>query len=355
MAPTRNAAVIFNQVPTGYPEPGKTTVYDTTRTIDLDNVSLDGGVLLKIIVLSNDPYLRGKMYDARGVSSTLGAPDVYALYASPFHLGEPLSNYGVGRVLRSEDARLRVGDHVTGVLNFEEYAVVGRSSVSGLRKLENKENLSWSAYVGAAGMTGRTAYYAYHEYAKAKKGDNIFVSSGAGAVGSQVIQLAKLDGLKVIGSAGSDDKVAYMKDIGADVAFNYKTTSTEDVLKKEGPLDVYWDNVGGSTLDSALGHMKVNGRLLECGMISAYNTKEPYAFKNIMRIVSFSLSVHGFVELGLADKWEEEFYREYPALIASGKIKYREERSPFSQAGEAILRVQMGDNVAKSVIVVEED
>lgn len=278
-----------------------------------------------------------------------------ASYSDAFKVGAPLSNFAVGRVVRSEAESFKVGDHVTSFLNFEEYTVVPGAALSWVKKLDNKDNLPWSVYVGAAGMPGRTAYSAYHEFSNAKKGETIFVSTGAGAVGALVIQLAKRDGLKVIGSAGSDEKVAFMKEIGADVAFNYKTTSTDEVLDKEGPIDIYWDNVGGATLDSAFGHLNVNGRIINCGMISGYNTKEPYAFKNIMRIVTHSLSLNGFIESRIGPKYAEKFYREFVPLLASGEIKYREEKTPLAQAGEAIRKIQMGENIAKSVIVVAED
>ncbi|KIY65408.1 alcohol dehydrogenase [Cylindrobasidium torrendii FP15055 ss-10] len=344
MAPIRNTALIFNEIPTGYPEPGKTTVFDENRTIDLENAPLNGGVLLKVLVVSNDPYLRGKMRDPKILS-----------YTDAFKIGAPLANYAVGRVVRSESDNFKVGDHVTGTFNFEEYTILPASALSYLRKLDNNTNLPWSVYVGAAGMPGRTAYSAYNEFAKAKKGETIFVSTGAGAVGALVIQIAKRDGLKVIGSAGSDEKVAYMKEIGADVAFNYKTTSTDEVLDKEGPLDIYWDNVGAATLDSALGNMNVNGRIINCGMIAAYNTKEPYPFKNLLRVVSFSLSFNGFIVSRLDNKYAEKFYAEFVPLLASGEIKYREEKTPFAQAGEAIQRLQKGENIAKSVIIVADE
>ncbi|KAF9016221.1 NAD(P)-binding protein [Hymenopellis radicata] len=321
MAPVQNSAVIFNEIPTGFPIPGQTMVYDTSHIIDLENVPLNGGILVKTLVVSVDPYLRGKMRDASIES-----------YSLTYLLGQPLYNYGVARVLRSEKHDIKVGDHVTGMIKFQEYYVINDfSTVQVITKTE--PSLPWSVYVGAAGMPGRTAYFAYKEYAKAKKGGTIFVSTGAGAVGSMVIQLAKLDGLKVIGSAGTDTKVQYMKEIGADVAFNYKTTDTLEVLKKEGPLDVYWDNVGGSTLDAAIESMKDFGQIIVCGMISAYNDAK-----------------------GQTYKWNDEFYRVIPKKLASGEIKYKEEITKgLEGAGEAIRKIQAGENLAKSVIVVADE
>ncbi|KAG5727882.1 Zinc-type alcohol dehydrogenase-like protein PB24D3.08c, partial [Termitomyces sp. T112] len=313
MAPIRNARTIFNSVPTGYPIPGKTTVYDDTKTIDIGNTPLNGGFVLKTLVLSVDPYLRGRMRAPNDKS-----------YAPPFTLGEPLISHGIGVVVRSENAKAQVGSHVYGLMCHQEYNVFKDLESEGLIIIENKEGLPWSVYVGAAGMPGKTAYFAWKEYSKAKKGEVAFVTTGGGPVGSFVIQLAKLDGLKVIASAGSDEKVAFMKSIGADVAFNYKTMKTAEVLEKEGPVDVYWDNVGGETLDAALMAANVNARFIECGMISGYNTGgQPV--KNLMQVIAKCITLQGFLVGPLETKYNTEFYATIPKKLRSGEIKYTEE------------------------------
>ncbi|KAF9470780.1 NAD(P)-binding protein, partial [Pholiota conissans] len=259
MAPIINGRILFNSVPTGFPEPGKTTIYDTTQTIDLESIALDGGVLIKVLELSVDPYMRGRMRD----------PSVKS-YAPAFVIGEPTYGFGVGVVVRSENPAFKTNDHVYGILEHQHYII--KKDVSRIKVITNPNNLPWSTFIGVLGMPGRTAFMAWKEFSKAKPGETVFVSTGAGPVGSLVIQLAKKDGLKVIGSAGSEEKVQFMKEIGADVAFNYKTTKTAEVLEKEGPIDVYWDNVGGATLDAALEAASKGARFIECGMISTYNT-----------------------------------------------------------------------------------
>ncbi|KAF8996526.1 alcohol dehydrogenase [Cyathus striatus] len=342
MAPVTNARVIFNSVPEGYPEPGKTTVYDITQTIDLDTAPLNGGVLLKILEVSIDPYLRGKMR----------APNKKS-YSPPFTLGEPIDNFAVAVVVRSEEERFKKGDHVYGVLPFANYTIV--TTTKELRILDNKHNLPWSVYVGAAGMPGKTAYMAWKEYSYAKKGETVYVSTGAGPVGSLVIQLAKQSGCRVIGSAGSDEKVAFMKECGADVAFNYKTENVRDVLEREGGIDIYWDNVGGETLDAALEFAKLGGRFIECGMISGYNTGGAVT-KNLFHVVAKSLSVYGFIVFRLHEKYETQFYEEVPQLLAEGKLKYSEHVwEGLDKAGEAILAVQKGTNKAKAVVKVAQE
>ncbi|KAG6810945.1 hypothetical protein H0H92_009686 [Tricholoma furcatifolium] len=343
MAPIRNARTIFNSVPTDFPIPGETTLYDDSKTIDVENVPLNGGFLLKTLVLSIDPYMRGRMRSPEKKS-----------YSPPFALGEPLGSHGVGVVVRSEHAGVSVGDHIYGVIEHQEYSVVKNLTAAGLEIIKNEHGLPWSVYVGAAGMPGKTAYYAWKEYSHAKKGEVAFVTTGGGPVGSLVIQLAKLDGLKVIASAGSDEKVAFMKSIGADVAFNYKTTKTAEVLEREGPIDVYWDNVGGETLEAALDAASLGARFIECGMISGYNTGgQPV--KNLMLVIGKSITIQGFIVGRLEAKYRDEFYASVPAKLASGELKFTEEITEgLDKVGDVILQVQKGHNKAKAVIKVAD-
>ncbi|KAF5335316.1 hypothetical protein D9611_011771 [Ephemerocybe angulata] len=362
--PVTNGKVIFKSIPKGYPEPGKTVVYDDSEKIDLESLPIpDGGFLVKTLYLSVDPYMRGRMRE----------PDVKS-YAPPFIVGQPIDGYGVGVVLKSKSSEFKKGAHVYGtfstyigthnpglsrnatdtcVSEHQNYIVFPNRA--DLMVLDNKQKLPWSYYVGAAGMPGKTAYMAWKEYSSAKKGETVFVSGGAGPVGSFVIQFAKMDGCKVIASAGSDEKVEFMKSIGADVAFNYKTSNTLDVLNKHGPIDIYWDNVGGPTLEAALEAANVNARFIECGMISAYNTGgEP--IKNIMHVVAKSISMFGFIVMRLEHKYDAQFYKEVPELIASGKLKVREEVwEGLQSVGDAILAVQKGTNKAKAVVHVADE
>ncbi|TFK22688.1 alcohol dehydrogenase [Coprinopsis marcescibilis] len=346
MPSVTNARVIFNDIPTGYPEPGKTTVYDESTTIDLDAVPLNGGVLVKTLFLSVDPFLRGMMRDP-GIDS----------YSPAFKIGEPIYGYGVARVLRSEIAGVEAGSYVEGIISFQQYNILPNLAPDAFHIIDKKHKVPLSYYLGALGMPGKTAFMGWRKFSQAKEGETAFVTTGAGPVGSFVIQLAKLAGLKVIASAGSEDKVAFMRSVGADVAFNYKTTNTLEILRKEGPIDVYWDHVGGETLDAALETARVGGRFIECGMITQYNNPGPETFKNIVNIMTKSLSVHGFIVLReLDDKLREEFYNVVPELVSSGNIQYREEiHDGLESAGNVFLAVQKGLNKAKAVIRVAED
>ncbi|KAJ7478348.1 hypothetical protein FB451DRAFT_1351020 [Mycena latifolia] len=362
MAPITNARVLFGAIPKDFPVPGETTIYDTSQTIDLESAPLNGGFLIKTLVLSVDPYMRGRMRSPEKES-----------YSNPFTIGAPLDGYGVGVVLRSDNSEVARGRYVYGrtiresAVSLAEYPAYAHefpahqqysilSSMEGLIFLEKDPKLPWTVYVGAAGMPGKTAFMGWTEYSKAKKGETAFITTGAGPVGSMVIQLAKRDDLKVIASAGSEDKVKFMKEIGADVAFNYKTTDTREVLAREGPIDVYWDNVGGDVLDAALEHAAIYARFLECGMISGTSFPSHSNAHNLHQTYAKSLTIHGILVLRLQAKYDKEFYATIPRAPADGEIKFTEEVSRgLETVGDTILRVQEGRNTAKAVVVVADE
>ncbi|TRM64402.1 hypothetical protein BD626DRAFT_401258 [Schizophyllum amplum] len=350
MSPVRNAKVIYTGIPEGFPVPGKTTVYDESGTVDIDSIHLPPkSALVKVLVLSIDPYMRGRMRD----------PSI-ASYSAAYIPDEPINSDGIGKVIRSTHPGLKPGDLVRSKLNHEEYTIKTVEELGeaffGVEILKKHPNVPLSVYVGSGGMPGQTAHSAWRTYAKAKKGEIAFVSAGAGPVGSMVIQLAKQDGLKVIASAGSDEKVAFMKEIGADVAFNYKTMSTVDVLNKEGPINIYWDNVGGETLDAAFGNAATYARFIECGMISGYNDKDGALFKNIGNIVSQRFTVNGFIVWEIDGPWKDDFEKTVVAGLADGTFKYKEHLvRGLEQSGDAILAVQRGTNKGKMVVVVADE
>ncbi|PPQ74017.1 hypothetical protein CVT26_006956 [Gymnopilus dilepis] len=343
MTPITNGRLLFHSIPEGLPEPGRTTIYDTTELIDLDALELEGGFLLKTLELSVDPYMRGRMYESDGQS-----------YVPSFVVGQPLNGYGVAVVIRSENSEVKVGDHVHGFIDHAQYSI--KQSFEGLEILENRFNLPWSTFLGALGSAGKTAFMAWKEFSKAKQGETVFISTGAGAVGSLVIQMAKRDGLKVIASAGSDTKVQYMRELGADVAFNYKTTNTSAVLSKEGPIDIYWDNVGGETLDAALDAAKSRARFIECGMTVEYTEGKNVPVKNLLQVIIKSISLNGFIVSLLEPKWNQEFLRTVPPLVASGELKHKQEIfDGLDKVGHALAAVLSGKTIGKAVVHVGDD
>jgi hypothetical protein len=333
-----NQRILLKEYPTGFPVPGQTTALDASQQIDPDNVPLNGGILLKTLVLSLEPYILARMRP---------------FMPNRFQIGEPIVNCGVGVVLRSEDSAYQVGDHLHGFLPFQEYSLL--RNTESLIKVHNEYNLPWSVFLGIAGLPGKTAYFGWKEHSRAKKGEVAFVSSGAGAVGSFVIQLAKQDGMKVIASAGSDDKVEFLKELGADVAFNYKTTKTSEILEKEGPINVYWDNVGGETLETALNAAEKHARFIECGMIAGYGGS-PQPISNLITIIPKEISLQGFVVTTLAPKYLETFEREVPALVASKKLTYREDITRGLENAEVALdNFLKGAFIGKSVVIVADE
>ncbi|KJA24396.1 hypothetical protein HYPSUDRAFT_136347 [Hypholoma sublateritium FD-334 SS-4] len=346
MAPITNGRVLFAAIPSGYPVLGQDLVYDTTQTIDLESVPLGGGVLIKTLDLSVDPYMRQRMRPAEVPS-----------YLPAFPLGEPIVSAGIAVVLRSEHAGFKAGDHVEGVLPHQQYTIIAEPEkvpLIPLHVVDNPHGLKWSAFLGVLGIPGHTAYFAWKAYSQAKKGQTVFVTTGAGAL---VIQLAKLDGCKVIGSAGSDEKVQFMKDIGADVAFNYKTEDTREVLQREGPVDIYWDNVGGDTFDAVLENAARNARIIACGMISAYNEPRGVPIYKMHLVFAKCITIVGFL---VSDHYSAEslaaFVKDVHAGVASGALKHQEELfDGLERAGEGLLAVLRGTNKGKAVIHVADE
>ncbi|KAG8738326.1 hypothetical protein FRC10_006997 [Ceratobasidium sp. 414] len=194
-------------------------------------------------------------------------------------------------------------------------------------------------------------------YILPKAGETIYVSTGAGPVGSTVVQLTKAAGLKVIASAGSDDKVEYLKSIGVDVAFNYKKARISDVFAKEEPIDIYWNNIGGESLETAIDVCKDFARIVVCGAISAYNGGTPYGIKNASLILTKRLTIQGFIQHELKTQVgkPQVFHEKVTPLVTSGKLKWNEQvYEGLEKVGDAILDVQKGDNIAKPVVKVAD-
>lgn len=256
----QNKTLILAKRPVGFPIPGEDLVI-TTPEIDLAAPPPEGGLVLKTNYVSYDPFLRGKM-------------KVIKSYTAGFELQKPLYNAAISTVVASGNARFKKGDVVLGASNFAEYAIIPREraekeeTAGGFSVLSNPLGLDPAVFLGALGMSGLTAYSSLYAIGKPVKGETIFVSAASGSVGQIVGQLAKREGLVVIGSVGSDEKLKFIQEtLGFDGAFNYKTESPaqglERVLKELGKpgLDIYYDNVGGETLDAAIAAMNERGRI----------------------------------------------------------------------------------------------
>lgn len=252
-----NRALIFASVPTGWPVEGENLKISSLPDFSLSTPPPPRGITIRNHYISYDPYQRGR----------LRAPDVKN-YIQPYTIGEPISNTGIARVILSDHPDFAPGDVIIGFLKFEEYSSLTEESIQGLRirKLVNPYNLDPKIYLGALGMPGLTAYSSLYAIGQPVRGETIFISAASGAVGQVVGQLAKREGLKVIGSVGSDEKLKFItEELDFDGGFNYKKEKPGEALKRlvPGGVDIYYENVGGEILDAALEAMNHSGRVGE--------------------------------------------------------------------------------------------
>ncbi len=298
----------------------------------------DGQVRVRNLFMSVDPYMRGRMNDVKS-------------YVPPFEVGKPLEGGAVGEVIESRSPDLAVGDLVLHMLGWRDEAVLDARHA---RKVAKIEGLSPSAYLGVLGMPALTAYVGLLDIAAFQPGDAVFVSGAAGAVGSVAGQIAKLKGAsRVIGSAGSDEKVRWLTEIGFDVAFNYKTAPVLDQLRNAAPggIDVYFDNVGEDHLDAALWMLNTHGRVAMCGAIARYNDAEltpgPSA---IAMVITKRLTLRGFIITDHQDR--------LPAMIAEvggwlreGKLLHAETVvDGLEHAPDAFISLLRGANTGKMIV-----
>ena len=330
---------------------------NTTRTINLKNRPIgrpeltnfdfstteipelqEGEVLLSTKYVSVDPYLRGRMSDAPS-------------YIEPFELNKPIASGIIAEVLESRDTNFSKGDHVSGMLAWKETLV---AKAEGLIKVDpNKAPLS--AYLGILGMTGLTAYLGFTEIGKPKKGETLIVSGAAGAVGSIVGQIGKILGLRVVGIAGTDEKVEMLKSkFGFDEGINYNTTENmTEAIAKACPdgVDVYFDNVGGEISDAVLFNINKFSRTVNCGAISVYNNTElPKSISVQPFLIKKSSSMQGFVIFDYVDKHPEGI-KQLAEWLGQGKLDYTETIvEGFENIPQAFLDLFDGKNKGKMVV-----
>ena len=296
----------------------------------------DGEVLVRNLFISVDPYMRGRMNEGH-------------TYVPPFELGKTMDGGAVGEVVESRSAEFKPGDAVTSNCGWREYCVVQPNQ---LHKV-SRDNQPLSVYLGTLGMTGMTAW-AGLKLVGVKAGDVVFISGAAGAVGNMAGQLAKLQGCRVIGSTGSAEKVQILKEsCGFDGAFNYKAGPVLDQLIVAAPdgIDVYFDNVGGDSLEAALAPMRVHGRIIACGGISGYNEEKPLPGPaNLFNITTKRLTMKGLI-IGDWLSHQLEFQHEVSGHLRSGKVRHMETVvKGIGKAASAFLGLFDGKNVGKMVV-----
>lgn len=296
----------------------------------------EGDVRVRNSWLSVDPYMRGRMYDVKS-------------YVPPFALGEPLAGGAVGVVVESRAAGFAPGDRVLHMLGWRDEAVGPAREFTKLPA--NGAPDQW--FLGPLGMPGMTAYFGLLAVGEAKAGETVFVSAAAGAVGSAVVQIAKLKGMTVIGSAGGPEKCALVRELGADAAIDYKAEgSLVAKLHAAAPqgIDVYFDNVGSDHLDAALAVARDNARFAMCGMIDGYNSSDPVALRYLMRIIAARVRLRGFIVFDFADRMAE-FQAEMGAWMAAGKIRSLETvHDGLAATPDAFRALFSGGNTSKMLV-----
>lgn len=324
--------------PVGHPKPADFTLQDLEVP-----APASGEIQVRNHWMSVDPYMRGRMIDR-------------ASYVPPFAIGEVMQGGAVGEVVASEHEGYNAGDHVQSMAGWRGGYTATPESVLA-NKLPADTQLPLSAFLGIAGMPGLTAYAGILRVAALKEGDTVFVSGAAGAVGSAVVQIAKITNCTVIGSAGGADKVEMVKALGATECIDYRAVDGYEgllnALASASPkgIDVYFDNVGGDHLQAAIECARPFARMAICGMISQYNnTQLEPGPNNLIQIVGKQLSIKGFIVSSHVDM-QLDFLKDMARWIGSGQLKYEETvLEGIESAPEAFMGLFTGKNRGKMLV-----
>ncbi|KAI0204330.1 NAD(P)-binding protein [Astrocystis sublimbata] len=338
--PSENLSYILNERPKGEIVPGVTFRQKTSPIPRPEDVN-DGEVLAETLYLGLEPAMRGWLDDARS-------------YVPPVALGEVMRGFSSARVLFSKSPKAKIGDIIHAPTGWSEYAIMSDQAfepASHFPELGHPKDM-----IGIMGIVGLTAWLGMNLIGEPKPGDTVVVSAAAGATGSIAGQIAKIRGARVIGTAGSEAKCQWLKQLGFDEALNYKdpnfasnfTAATKDFI------DVYFDGVGGETLDLALGQAQLNSRFVMCGQISVYNHAEPYAFKNLNNVVLMRSRMQGFIVTDHMDRWAEA-RKDLAGWIKEGKLQATETivKGGLKLAEQTLLDLYKGINRGKLMLEVK--
>ena len=318
--------------PTGLPTPDDFAL----REVPLPALQ-EGEVLVTNQWLSVDPYMRGRMSEAKS-------------YVPPFPLNGPLDGGAIGTVQASRHPDFKVGDPVSSMLGWRDAFVARGEQLTRLPATALPSQL----FLGALGMPGMTAWAGLHKVARLQAGETLLVSAASGAVGTMAVQLAKRAGARVIGSTGSADKVAYLKTLGADAVINYRETPDLDAelarLAPEG-IQVYFENVGGAMLDAALNNMALHGRIVLCGLIEQYNSHgQGNGPRNLAQMIRKRILMQGLL---VSDHWQHygEFLAEAIPAFEAGLLQAEETISEgLASMPQAFIGLFEGRNTGKMLV-----
>ncbi|MDX6234649.1 MAG: NADPH-dependent curcumin reductase [Nocardioidaceae bacterium] len=338
---TENTRILLASRPHGEP---------TSDNFQVETVPIpkpaDGEVLLRTIYLSLDPYMRGRMSAAKS-------------YAAPVELGAVMEGGTVAEVVESRDESLRPGDLVLSHVGWQSYGVAAAKHV---RKLDPAQ-APISTAVGVLGMTGFTAYAGLLEIGKPQPGETVVVAAAAGPVGSAVGQIARIKGARAVGIAGGPDKVAWLEELGFDVALDHRSPTFVDDLKAAVPdgIDVYFENVGGHVWDAVLPHLNTYARVPVCGLVAHYNETElppgPDRSSQLMRtVLTKSLLVRGFIQTEFVKTHYASFQADVAGWLRDGTLRHREDVvEGLENAPEAFAGLLKGKSFGKLLVQVGED
>ena len=335
--PEQNRQFIFASRPVGYPK--ETDFNLVSSPIPTPG---DGEVLIHTCYLSVDPYMRGRMRQAKS-------------YAASLEIGDVVLGGTVGQVIKSNHPNFHEGDIVKAYLGWQEYGVGAGDAIQKV----NPSLAPISTALGVLGMPGLTAYFGLLEVGQLKDGEHVLVSGAAGAVGSTAGQIAKIKGCRVVGVAGTDEKVNHVvNDLGFDDAFNYNSVTDYDAKLQDvcpGGIDVYFDNTGGPVTDAVFLNINLRGRMAICGQISQYNLQEPDLGPRLLwELIAKRARVEGLLVSDFADRHEDGL-RQMAEWVQAGKLKYQETITEgFENAAAAFISMLKGGNIGKQLVKVSE-
>ncbi len=300
----------------------------------------EGEMLIEQEYISLDPAMRGWINDSKS-------------YIPPVQIGEVMRAGSIGKVIESKHAVFRVGDYVSGWGGVQQYVA---TDGKGWYKV-NPKLAPLTTYIGTLGMPGMTAYFGILEVGDIKEGDTVLISGAAGAVGSVVGQIAKIKGCKVIGIAGGKRKCDYLlNELGFDGVIDYKNEEINAAIKRECPkgIDVYFDNVGGDILDAALAKLRMNARVVLCGAISQYNSKQIKGPSNYLSILINRAKMQGFIVMDYAKDYNKAAM-DMGTWLAQGKLKSKEDvYEGIEHFYDTFLRLFSGEKLGKLVLKVKD-
>ncbi len=295
-----------------------------------------GEVLVKNEWLSLDPYMRGRMSDAKS-------------YVKGVEIGEVMVGQTVGEVVESRDDAFGPGDKVLTSLGWQ---LMGVAKAADLHKVD-ASRVPASYYLGILGMPGITAWFGLNEIGQPKAGETLVVSAASGAVGSVVGQLGKIAGCRVVGIAGGRAKCDYvLNELGFDAVVDYKAGNLEADLRAAVPkgVDVYFENVGGEILDAMLARMRVFSRIIVCGLISEYNATEPYGYKRLRSVLVNRIKMQGMIVFDWKDRYGEAI-KGLAGYLGDGRLKYRESIvEGLENAPNGLIGLLKGENFGKQLV-----